>query len=152
MGHQELDHWPYLAYQDDSGNLYVHDRDEGLVFVRSKVCHNNYGLLVIIEEDNPEYWRYTDILSPTPPCGFQIFDEINLNEWNCLVRDYIRNKHAGEKVFTEWLRQKLYAPLENMLFEESWFAESMPCPGAPKEEWRDFDRLRKEFHKQEVSS
>jgi len=64
MGHQEIEHWPFRIYQDDSDNLYVHDREEGLTFVRGKVGQNRYDLAVIIEEENTEYWKHRDILSP----------------------------------------------------------------------------------------
>lgn len=122
MEYQELDHWPYLAYQDGSGNLYIHDRDEGLVFVRGKVSHDKYDLTIMIEKDNSEFWEYTTgILPHEQPYGFQIFDEITLREWNQLVKDYIRRKRRGTWTFNEWLKEEIYAPLGKMLWEQDLF-------------------------------
>jgi hypothetical protein len=104
----ELEHWPYKIYQDDSGTLYFHDLEEGLVFQRERTCSGEYGLAVIIEEDNATYPCLTDILSPEPVCGFQVFDKITAGEWSGLVKDYLRHKQKGASRFNAWLKENLY--------------------------------------------
>ncbi len=136
----EFEHEPYSIWSDDSGNLYINDREEGLVFVRGNIGPGKYDLTVIIEEDNDKYWRLMDTLSPEAPCGFQILDEIASSEWTRLVKDYLRHKRKGVKEFDEWLKEKLYNPLGKLLYEQTWFAESMPSPDASQEDWDDFDR------------
>ena len=128
MEPKELDHWPYVVYRDDSDNLYVHDRQEGLVFIRSKINAKDYYLTIIIDEDNSKYSRCMDILSPEAPCGFQIRDKLTLKEWNMLTKDYLKHKHCGKQVFDEWLEKKFYTPLERQLYEQSLFFESISPP------------------------
>lgn len=152
MGHQEIEHWPFRVYQDDFDNLYVHDMEEGLTFVRGNVGQNRYDLAVIIEEENAEYYKYTSLWSPNQPCGFQLLDEIDLKEWNRLAKSYLRNKRRGERSFRNWIKQQLYSPLDKILYEQSWFGESMPHPNASEEEWRDFDRAYKVFLEKQLVS
>lgn len=136
----DLLHLGIFIEQDDLGNLYVHDGYEGLTFVRGKLSNDKYDLAVIIEEDNPKYGKYMDILSPEQPCGFQILDEISLKEWGSLAKNYLRNKCRGSGQFNEWLKKEIYNPLGKMLHEESRLYESMPYPDAPDEDWANFKR------------
>jgi len=145
MVNHKLDHRLFSVHQDDSGNLYVHDKEEELIFVRGNIGHDRYDLSVIIDEDNTEYCDWTYMFYPDTPCGFQVLDEISLKEWNNLVRNYVRHKCKGEKVFIDWLRKELYRPLSEILYESSWIAESMPWPDAPKKYWKDYDRSWKIF-------
>lgn len=141
MGQQEIVHWPFRIYKDNLENLYIHDMEEGVTFVRDNVSQNKYSLAVIFEENCR--WiniDYSILDENDQPCGFQLFDELSQSEWTHLARDYIRNKRRGEKVFRDWINQMLYSHLDKFVYEQTWLRESMPPPGASKKALKDFDR------------
>lgn len=133
-------HLSFELYHDDSGNLYIHDTDIDLTFERERLPSGNYGLVVIIGEENGDYWEYCDQLSPEQPCGFQIYEELSKEQWKELAKTYLEHKNMGEEDFNKWLKENFWNLLKNDLYVDTWYAESMPPPTAPKEDWDDFSR------------
>ena len=133
----------FEIYQTESGGLYIKDLEEGLTFERLKVGEDRYDLAVIIEEDNKEY-RQVEWSAPDTPCGFHIYDEIRLSEFNNLARDYLKHKMKGENLpfhsFKRWLKEKIYKPIYKGEHSNNFWIESMPEPSASEKEWKSFDR------------
>ena len=133
----------FEIYQTESGCLYITDKEECLTFERQKVGENKYNLAVIIEDDNTGYHPF-EWSDPETPCGFQFLEEIGINEFNKLARDYLKHKMKGEDIpfhsFKKWLNEKFYKPTHEALVQNNYWIESMPAPGASKKEWKSFDR------------
>ena len=136
----------FERYYSDSGKCwYVTDRDEGLTFELEKAGEDKYGLSVIIEENNTDYMR-VEWSAPEPPCGFLLYDEISMKEFNKLAREYLRKKfgYGGDYIFKEWLNKEIYMPIYKQEHKTNFIIESMPNPGAPEKDWKEFDKCMKE--------
>ncbi len=156
MLEKQVEFWPYRIYNDNLGTLYVHDKEEGLTFARGVLSPGKYDFGVIIEEDNEEY--PVDILSPIPPYGFQLYDEISLDEWKKFMREYFSmkrmiNDHDSDKydrryaenMFRKWLHQFIYKPIANWVSVTEYWIESVPNFDDPEHEWEKFNKAWDNF-------
>ena len=137
-----IKHWPFKEHRDNKGNATIEDLEEELIFIKQKNDNRTYDLAVIIENDNP--CIRTQPIMPNLSEGYLLLEGISESEWKKISKEYLIKKLKGEKIFRNWIKERLYNPINQDLYEISWFAESRPYPGAPKRKWEEFDRAYQE--------